>query len=156
MNYFKLGVAATISLLFATSCSNVEEQVENQDSEALVSFSINLENKIDTRAISDGTGADQLMYAIFNEDGSKVIVSKETLNDISSLNNGYSLDLSLSKGQTYKAVFWAQNSQCDAYSVSDNMEVTVNYNGMNNDESRDAFFASSEPFKVSYPLCAIL
>ena len=88
------------------------------------------------------------MYAIFNEDGSKVIVSKETLSDISSLNNGYSLDLSLSKGQTYKAVFWAQNSQCDAYSVSDNMEVTVNYNGMNNDESRDAFFASSEPFKV--------
>ena len=148
MNFFKLGVAATISLLFATSCSNVEEQVEDQNTQVQVKFTINLENKIDTRTISDGTGTDQLMYAILNEDGSKVIVSKETLSDISNLNDGYSLELSLSKGQTYKAVFWAQNSQCDAYSVSDNMEVTVNYNGMNNDESRDAFFASSEPFKV--------
>jgi hypothetical protein len=29
------------------------------------------------------------------------------------------------------------------------MKVTVNYEGINNDETRDAFFASSEPFTVS-------
>lgn len=144
-----LGLAAA---LLAASCS-VEEQKAQLDNEAVVSFSIALENQISTRAISDGKGIDQLMYAVFNEDGSELLVSKVTINDAASMiernstNGGY-VDITLPKGQVYQVVFWAQNSECDAYTVSDDMKVTVDYAGLNNDETRDAFFAATMPFKL--------
>lgn len=145
-----LGLAA--AALLAASCS-VEEQKAQLDNEAVVSFSIALENQISTRAISDGKGIDQLMYAVFNEDGSELLVSKVTINDAASMiernstNGGY-VDITLPKGQVYQVVFWAQNSECDAYTVSDDMKVTVDYAGLNNDETRDAFFAATMPFKL--------
>lgn len=54
----------------------------------------------------------------------------------------------MAKGQTYKVAFWAQDNDCKAYTVSDDMNVTVNYandeNKVNNDETRDAFFKTVE------------
>lgn len=54
----------------------------------------------------------------------------------------------MAKGQTYKVAFWAQDEDCKAYTVSDDMQVTVNYandeNKVNNDETRDAFFKTVE------------
>ncbi len=51
------------------------------------------------------------------------------------------MTLYLAKGQTYKVAFWAQDADCQAYTVDNNMGVTVNYeNAANNDETRDAFF----------------
>lgn len=149
-----LGVAA--AMLFATACSH-QEQKEELGTNAVVSFSVGLDSRIDTRAISDGKGVDQLMYAVFNEDGSELVVSKVTVNDAASMiernptNGGY-VDITLPKGHTYKVVFWAQNSECDAYTVSDDMKVTVDYEGLNNDETRDAFFAATMPFKLDHHL----
>ena len=149
-----LGVAA--AMLFATACSH-QEQKEELGTNAVVSFSVGLDSRIDTRAISDGKGVDQLMYAVFNEDGSELVVSKVTINDAASMiernptNGGY-VDITLPKGHTYKVVFWAQNSECDAYTVSDDMKVTVDYDGLNNDETRDAFFAATMPFKLDHHL----
>ena len=149
-----LGVAA--AMLFATSCSH-QEQKEELGTNAVVSFTVGLDSMIDTRAISDGKGIDQLMYAVFNEDGSELLVSKVTVNDAASMiamnstNGGY-VDITLPKGHIYKVVFWAQNSECDAYTVSDDMKVTVDYDGLNNDETRDAFFAATMPFKLDHHL----
>ena len=51
------------------------------------------------------------------------------------------MEIYLAKGQTYKVAFWAQDANCTAYTVDDNMGVTVSYdNAANNDETRDAFF----------------
>ena len=114
------------AMLFATACSH-QEQKEELGTNAVVSFSVGLDSRIDTRAISDGKGVDQLMYAVFNEDGSELVVSKVTINDAASMiernptNGGY-VDITLPKGHTYKVVFWAQNSECDAYTVSDDMK----------------------------------
>lgn len=144
------GVAA--AMLFATACSH-QEQKEELDTNAVVSFSVGLDSRIDTRAISDGNGIDQLMYAVFNEDGSELVVSKVTINDAASMisrnstNGGY-VDITLPKGHTYQVVFWAQNSGCDAYTISDDMKVIVDYAGLNNDEARDAFFGATMPFKL--------
>ena len=55
-NYFWL--IAIVIVLFATSCS--KDESVSQGSEAEVTFSLNVENAIATRAISDGKGADQL------------------------------------------------------------------------------------------------
>lgn len=140
------GIATIIALFFA-SCSQTEP--ENLSNEAEVTFTLNIENAIATRAISDGTGANQITFAIFNEDGSEIFTPK-TSRTISGnqLLNGVEIKATLVKGNTYKACFWAQNSNCTAYSISEDMKVTINYEGLNNDETRDAFFAYTEPFTV--------
>lgn len=140
-----LAAVASVSMMSCTKNSDFETLGD----EAIMSFSIEIESQIDKRAISDGNSVDCLMYAIFNGEGTELVVSKVTEENMTDLINGGSFSVSLPKGHTYKAVFWAQNSDCTAYTVSDDMKVTVNYDGYNNDESRDAFFGSTKAFKLS-------
>ena len=141
-------ICAMATMLFMASCSE-EELISNSDNgdEGVVRFSIGLEDGITTRAlakqenISDGKGADQLMYAVFNAKGDALLVEKVTKKDDVTFDPAYTLDLKLAKNQTYNVVFWAQNSECKAYTVSHDMNVSVNYTDvLNNDETRDAFF----------------
>lgn len=141
--YFEIITLAV--MLFVTACS----QNEPQQDEALVTFSVGVEDANITRVYSDGTTTNQLIYSIFNEDGTKVIISKVTENNLTDLLEGHTVTVSLAKGHTYTAVFWAQNSACKAYTISEDMHVTIDYTGLNNDETRDAFFAASEPFTVN-------
>ena len=137
------------SIMLLWSCSHDITRPEAGDS-AEVNFVIDIEGAMATRAISDGTGATQLSWAIFSETG-ELIHSKTVKDNVTGLltSAGHSISMSLAKGKTYKAVFWAQNPECTAYTVSEDMKVTVNYEGLNNDEARDAFFASSDPFTVT-------
>ena len=83
-----------------------------------VRFVIDTESCIGTRAISDGTGATQLSWAVFNDQG-ELIHKKATKSDVSELltENGYTMSISLAKGQTYPVAFWAQHPECGAYYV---------------------------------------
>lgn len=148
MKKIYFGIVTLAVMLFVTACS----QNEPQQDEALVTFSVGVEDANITRAYSDGTTANQLIYSIFNEDGTKVIISKVTENNLTDLLEGHTVTVSLAKGHTYTAVFWAQNSACKAYTISEDMHVTIDYTGLNNDETRDAFFAVSEPFTVNNPM----
>ena len=141
---------ALISMLLSWSCSHELDGPNGEGAEVEVNFVLELEGALETRAISDGTGADQLSWAIFSETG-ELIHAKTVKDNVTGLltESGHSIAVSLAKGKTYKAVFWAQNPECTAYTVSEDMKVTVDYEGLNNDETRDAFFASSEPFTVS-------
>ena len=114
-----------------------------------VRFMIGTESCMSTRAISDGTGATQLSWAVFNDQG-ELIHKKATKSDVTGLltENGFTMSISLAKGQTYRVAFWAQNPECEAYTISDDMKVTIDYAGVNNDELRDAFTAVTEPFTV--------
>ena len=146
--FFRL-VLTSLMMQLIMACTS-EFNSDSVNGMADVAFSINVENaSVNVRSISDGTGADQLMWGIFSEDG-ELVLQKSVKNDVTDLLSagGHSMYVTLAKGKTYKAVFWAQNSTCEAYTVSDDMKVTIDYNGINNDESRDAFFASSEPFTV--------
>ena len=133
---------AVIGMMLATSCSNDEfdEQFEN---ETPVTFSLGLENAMSTRAISDGSGVNKLIYAVFDKAGNRVAQSDD------SAVFPFEETISLVKGEQYTAVFWAQNEACSAYSISEDFTtITVNYDGaLNNDETRDAFFRS-ETFTV--------
>ena len=137
-------------MLLSWSCSHELDGPNGEGAEVEVNFVLELEGALETRAISDGTGADQLSWAIFSEAG-ELIHAKTVKDNVTGLltESGHSIAVSLAKGKTYKAVFWAQNPECTAYTVSEDMKVTVDYEGLNNDETRDAFFASSEPFTVS-------
>ena len=144
------GGVALISMLLSWSCSHELDGPNGEGAEVEVNFVLELEGALETRAISDGTGADQLSWAIFSEAG-ELIHAKTVKDNVTGLltESGHSIAVSLAKGKTYKAVFWAQNPECTAYTVSEDMKVTVDYEGLNNDETRDAFYASSEPFTVS-------
>jgi len=141
-----LGMFAAAGMLLATSCSNDELDVVQSGNEAQVSFSLGLEGGIATRAISDGESADVLMYAVFDEEGNRI----NTIQKVSRTGVTFPTteNITLAKGQTYKVAFWAQDKDCEAYTVSDDMKVTVNYandkNKGNNDETRDAFFKTVE------------
>ena len=139
------GWFAAASMLFATSCSNDELEVVQSGNETQVSFSLGLEGAIGSRAISDGKSADVLMYAVFDKDGQRI----STIEKVSKTGVTFPTteNITLAKGQTYKVAFWAQDDDCEAYTVSDDMKVTVDYeanNTSNNDETRDAFFKTVE------------
>lgn len=133
-------------MLLATSCSNDELDVVQSGNEAQVTFSLGLEGGIATRAISDGKSADILMYAVFDKDGQRISTIEKV--EKSGVTFPTTENITLAKGQTYKVAFWAQDEDCKAYTVSDDMQVTVNYanneNKVNNDETRDAFFKTVE------------
>lgn len=128
------GMFAAVGMTLATSCTN-DENIIPSSNEAQVTFSLGLESGINTRAISDGTGINQLFYAIFDKDGNLVknYTNKEFKEEET---------ISLVKGETYTAVFWAWDRDCEAYTIgADNKTVTINYDkALNNDENRDAFF----------------
>ena len=130
-------------MMLATGCSSSDDTVATQESNlATVSFSVQADAVVGTRAISDGTGADELIYRVFDKEGHVISASlaKKTETGLTDLLTGHKVTLYLAKGQTYKVAFWAQDADCTAYTVDDNMGVTVNYAGANNDETRDAFF----------------
>ena len=98
---------AAIGMMLATSCSNYEK-FELTDNKAQVTFSLGLENGMDTRAISDGSGVNKLIYALFDSEGNRVAESD------ASAQFPFEKTVSLIKGEQYTAVFWAQNWDCDA------------------------------------------
>lgn len=103
-----------------------------------------------TRAISDGTSVNQLYYAVYTESG-EVVIPKAIKRNATGLasQSGLSMTISLPSGRNYKAVFWAQNSDTEAYTLTDEMVVSVNYALACNDEKRDAFYGVTELFATS-------
>ena len=143
-----IGMLASIALV---GCTNDDESplAQEQGQEVATCFKLNLQGKTGSRAISDGTGATQLMYAVFekvSETELRQVSDKQVVNDEKGhlISNGYQLSIPLLNGMTYQVVFWAQDADCTRYTVSNDMNVTVDYEGVNNDELRDAFFATEE------------
>lgn len=130
------------------SCTNETIGI-SEGTEAEVTFSMNVEGSQDTKAISDGKSVDKLIYAIVTTEGEVVGRSEKVLDKSFSSSLELTMTVTMVKGITYKAVFWAQSSKCNAYTMSDDMTVTVDYSGVNNDESRDAFYGVSSPFTLA-------
>ena len=142
-NHFLFTMLAASTMMLATGCSSSDDTVATQESNlATVSFSVQADAVAGTRAISDGSGADALIYRVFDKDVNSVgTLAQKTETGLTDLLTGHKVTLYLAKGQTYKVAFWAQDADCQAYTVDNNMGVTVNYeNAANNDETRDAFF----------------
>ena len=150
---------AAAGMLLATSCVNEKLDVEQSASEAQVTFSLGLEGNIATRAISDGTSADKLVYAVYKLDATsnEPVLQYVTGSDANGqfiktdFRSGDNVSVTLAKGQTYQVAFWAQDGDCNAYDTDDLTAVSVDYtanDGLNNAEVRDAFFKTVE-FEVA-------
>ena len=151
--FFYLGLAA--SMFFATSCSNDEMAVGNSVNNAQVNFTLGVDGNIATRAAGGEMNADMLVYSLFDAEG-KLVSTANAADGMVVVENAFeagaaeNVSMALVKGQTYTIAFWAQNSACKAYELAAEdgaLKVDVDYNGANNDETRDAFYAA-ETFTV--------
>ena len=132
-----LSFFALAALLLTASCSKQESPVLGEDQ---VIISLGLEGVSTTRAISDGSLVDKLVYEVYDKTGALL----GTMDKTETVTFPYSLSLPLAKGQDYTILFWAQNSGCQAYNTDNLKNVVVDYttNATNNDETRDAFYAA--------------
>ena len=132
-----LGMFATAGVLFATSCSH-EDLIEPVSGEtSTVSFVVNTEDALATRAIGDGSNVDRLYYAVWDSSGKNLKYERVDIQGGSK-----TLNLTLAKGQTYTLGFWAGKANWAGIHVGDNFKMTAEgfYEG-NNDVDVDAFTA---------------
>lgn len=135
--------ALTTLLLGTASCSSDMEPKMNGE-EASVTIAVNLGENIDSRTISDGSGADILKFAVF-ENGTEISALAQPSIEKDYFGDRFLVYTRLVKGHTYKLVFWAQNRNCTAYNTTDMSAIKVDYTNVNcNDESRDAFYRTVE------------
>ena len=146
MKKFLSFVSAAIAVFAVASCQNDGLDTVATGDSAQVTLSLGVNGGIATK--SADTAADVLSYAVYDE-ASNLVAEMVTVENAFK-NGAQNVALTLAKGETYTVVFWAQNAACEAYTVvagEKGMSVEVDYNGLNNDMTRDAFFAA-ETFTV--------
>lgn len=153
MKKFIFSAIAAIGLLLSPSCSDDNEALNGSGNEALVSFSVNLADGIQTKAsdytISDGKTAKNLFVRVFEDDGNGSVgneISTLAKNDVQMEDDlTKEVDFALVKGKTYHFLFWAQaytSGETGAPYSFNGHTVKVSYEGaVANDEKRDAFYA---------------
>ena len=140
---------ATISavlMMLAAACSN--EAVEPTD-QATVQFTVNLDG-IQSRGISDGTTVDQLIFAVYDQDGNELPQLRQ--NDIEVKERNAQVTTQVALGQKYTFVFWAQKRDNTHYNTTNLEDVVISYEGYDNDETRDAFTNVLTIDKVTGPI----
>ncbi len=136
--HFLFGTLA--AMLMFTSCQD-DTALMGNEGEVMVSF--NLETpQIATRAFSDGSVANLLQYAVYDQNGTQLTTHSGT---VSNFTGSATINLKLSSGNTYSAIFWAANEEAPYIVDFANKTMTVNYEGaLSNDETRDAFYKYQE------------
>ena len=138
MKNYLYSLIAVAALLFATACSE-SEQASDDAQVARVTFTLSLNDGVDTRAIGDGTTAKALFYELRR---GNQIVRKETIADAFADGLTYQLTLEVIAGLKYEYVFWAQSPDAP-YGTDDLSAIRMNYeDAPANDEHRDAFYAT--------------
>ena len=134
--------------MLSPSCSDENEALSGSGNEALVSFSVNLADGIQTKAISDGKTAKQLFVRVFEDNNGSVGDEINTLakNDVQMEDDlTKEVNFALVKGKTYHFLFWSQaytSGETGAPYSFDGHTVKVSYvNAAANEEKRDAFYA---------------
>ena len=116
---------ATSALIMASSCANNDDFGNSSGDLAQISFSLQADGTMRTRSISDGSGADQLTYRVFDKNGNIIDGMPKKTEAATDLTTGHKVTINLAKGQTYKVAFWAQDSECQAYTLDDMMNVSI-------------------------------
>ncbi len=133
-------------LMLAAACSN--EAVEPTD-QATVQFSVNLDD-IQSRTISDGTTVDQLIFAVYDNEGNELTDLRQ--NNVTITDRQALVTTTVVRGQKYTFVFWAQKRYNTHYDTANLKDVVVSYDGPANDETRDAFTNVLTIDKVTGPI----
>lgn len=139
-------------MLGAASCSSeIDEPGVSGDGN--IHLTVKLPEQMRTRAISDGTTATTLIYAVYDKATDELVTLSEDQVNFDPTTLTATVDLKLVNGKSYELLFWADAPGNAFYKfVPDAKSIEVDYTGLtNSDESRDAFFAS-RVFDVTGPI----
>ena len=137
-----LTVLATVTAGIA-ACS--DDLQETNDVE--VNFIASIPADLRTRSFGDGTGVNTLVVGVFKDNGEIARKSFAV--------NGATVDvrLTLAQNQTYSFVFWAYNSDCGTYDMTDLTAIKMNALEQpvtfRQAEAADAFFAVKEHVAIT-------
>ena len=141
IGYLFFAFAASIM----SACTDEDMLGQSGDS-VNITFRPSLGGELNTRAIGDATGIDQLVVAVYEGNGtlSKTFSYSEDWNNVQQ--DG--ITLSLIEGRTYNIIFWAQDADNKAYRLTDDGKISVNYEdyqngGFSKMEQLDAFYATA-------------
>jgi hypothetical protein len=155
MHKIKQLLMHAVAVLLATACvAEISDAPQGVQTDLFLT--ITLDEGPATRAISDGTSVDKLIYAVMTTEGEIVSRSEKLLKSGLPSSGEVKMTVSLAQGASYKVVCWAQSSKCDAYTISDDMVLSVDYSGAANDELRDAFYGVSDTFTLSQAAAEVL
>ena len=158
---------AIASAFFAVSCQKdaVKEAVKDADM-VTATFTIQAPGVLGTKAVTsedqrfvgDGRAADNLVFAVFDEDGvelpslrqgdwvNKIGDKQSVITFDNSENPTAVVTVKLVRGKEYSFVCWAQNAKATCYDFEDMKSIGVSYKDYNaaNNDLRDAFYAYAE------------
>lgn len=130
-------LAGLSALALFASC-NKEAQLSGGEDGATVkaSFTVQLPDAVQTKAISDGLGATQLLFKVYDQSNKHLPNLDQT---ITVSNRTATVTANLVKGVKYQYVFWAQKP--DQYTLdADNATLTITPADMMNSDAWDAFY----------------
>ena len=141
MKKFLFFSALAALLLSTAACSSDEPAAQGDDT---VTFTVNLQNGNDSRAISDGTKAVNLT-AFAYKDGQKVQQQTATFSGLKA-----TVTFKLVKGVKYDFSFWAQSPDAKCYTLSeDGTKVNIDYTqAASNVDNDDAFYGVKKDVTV--------
>lgn len=126
-----------------TACS--DDLPETNDVE--VNFIASIPADLRTRSFGDGTGVNTLVVGVFKDNGEIARKSFAV--------NGATVDvrLTLAQNQTYSFVFWAYDSDCGIYDITDLTAIKMNALEQavtfEQAEAADAFFAARKDVTIT-------
>lgn len=147
-----------------TSCSDELENGGINANEAAVTFTVQLENNVGSRAIGDGTTAKNLYFAVYKAETGKIGDEVEALRQRVDVQPDLTATINtrLVKGQTYNFVFWAQAEEMTVeqslagagtyYNLADMSSIKLTYATPANNEQCDAFYARRNDLKITGPI----
>lgn len=139
-------IVLVCAALMSFACSHDELLQPTDSVKSSLTFHPTLGGALDTRAIGDATGIDQLIVGVY--EGSETLSKKLSYSDLWTNVQANGITLSLIEGRTYKLIFWAQHASNTAYELTDDGQITVDYTdylngGFAKMEELDAFCATA-------------
>ena len=146
-NIFRFLMAAVI-FFGAVSCAKEDISSSLAGGEVEVTFTANLP-ELGTRAYGDGLNATLLRYNVY--DGATGELLEQLSGDATTTTRTFCFTLPLIKGMTYDFVLWADKNKGneenrEGFYKLEGKIVTINYDGLANDNSRDAFYGFVDGF----------
>lgn len=142
-----IGIIGAFAILSFSACSNDDYLSSGNGKNVSVTFLPRLDDKLNTRAIGDATGIDQLTVAVY--EGSETLSKAFSFSQDWDIAQRNGVTLTLIEGRSYKILFWAENKNNSVYDLTDDGRISVDYtNNINGGfammEEMDAFYGISE------------
>ena len=134
---YTYNIIAILTLFALFACTDKDDIFAEGGESVTVTFRPTIAHETNTRAIGDATGIDRLTVAVY--EGTETLSKIFLLTEDWTTAQGNGVSLTLIEGLTYNILFWAENSTNTAYELTDDGNITVNY-----DDYKDGGFAMME------------